>query len=75
MTNDEINELITEAELDGYFALCPTLSDIDDFVNCLEKFAKLVASAEREACIKNISNILHGQEGCLRAIHIIRARD
>ncbi len=75
MTNDEINELITEAELDGYFALCPTLSDIDNFVNCLEKFAKLVASAEREACIKNISNILHGQEGCLRAIHIIRARD
>lgn len=75
MTKDELNELITEADLDGYFSLCQSFTEVDDFVNCLEKFAKLVASTEREACIKNITAILHGQEGCIRAIHVIRARD
>lgn len=75
MTKNEINELIAEADLDGYFSFCESFTEVDDFVNCLETFAKLVAAAEREACIKNITAILHGQEGCIRAIHVIRARD
>jgi hypothetical protein len=40
----------------------------------LERFAALVAAAEREACVKDVSNALYGQDGCGKAIEAIRAR-
>jgi hypothetical protein len=40
----------------------------------LERFAALVAAAEREACAKAVSDVLYGQDGCGKAIEAIRAR-
>ena len=35
---------------------------------------KRLIEAEREACVKDVSNALYGQVGCGKAIEAIRAR-
>jgi len=40
----------------------------------LQDFANAIMEAEREACVKDVSNALYGQVGCGKAIEAIRAR-
>jgi len=40
----------------------------------LQDFANVIMEAEREACVKDVSNALYGQVGCGKAIEAIRAR-
>ena len=40
----------------------------------LQDFANAIAATEREACVKDVSNALYGQDGCGKAIEAIRAR-
>ena len=61
MTKDEIIRMAREADLWGE-------------IYAMQRFANLVAAAEREACVKDVSNALYGQAGCGKAIESIRAR-
>jgi hypothetical protein len=61
MTKDDIIRIAKEADLWGE-------------IYAMHRFANLVAAAEREACVKDVSNALYGQVGCGKAIEAIRAR-
>ena len=54
MTQDEIIELAKQSDLmaDGEMWFSPTYGNADVHIADLERFAKLVAAAEREACAK-----------------------
>jgi hypothetical protein len=70
MTRDDINKIIFDNELfHGVLTGMGVVMDIEH----LEKFANIVAAAEREACAKDVSNALYGQVGCGKAIEAIRA--
>ena len=67
MTRDDITRLAREAGV-------PNSWDLNWFDPTYDRFAELVAAAEREACVKDVSNALYGQVGCGKAIEAIRAR-
>ena len=70
MTRDDIIRMAREA--DGHMNSHAKGIDMD--WDGLERFAKLVAAAEREECAKEVEHILYGQEGCGKATAAIRAR-
>ena len=58
MTQDEIIEMAKQAGLTSIDKKSPYLRD------CLERFAKLVAAKEREACAMACENVYIGEEAC-----------
>ncbi len=76
MTKDEVIRIAKEVNLVFRFDYFEIASENSDgiMINDLTKFANLVAAAEREACVKDVSNALYGQVGCGKAIEAIRAR-
>jgi hypothetical protein len=76
VTKDEVIRIAKEVNLVFRFDYFEIASENSDgiMINDLTKFANLVAAAEREACVKDVSNALYGQVGCGKAIEAIRAR-
>jgi hypothetical protein len=72
MTRDDIVRMAREAGFE-FNSLGATYTS-GWLPDLLERFAVLVAAAEREACEKAVSNALYGQDGCGKAIEAIRAR-
>ena len=60
LNKDEINRIIYD---NGLFHGTMALGVVMD-ADHLERFANLVAAAEREACAKVCENIYEGDEGC-----------
>jgi len=54
MTQDEIMEMAKQSDLmaDGEMWFSPTYGNADVHITDLERFAKLVAAKEREACAR-----------------------
>ena len=76
MTKDDVIRIAKEVNLVFRFDYFEIASENSDgiMINDLTKFANLVAAAERDACVKDVSNALYGQVGCGKAIESIRAR-
>ena len=76
MTKDDVIRIAKEVNLVFRFDYFEIASENSDgiMINDLTKFANLVAAAERDACVKDVSNALYGQVGCGKAIEAIRAR-
>jgi hypothetical protein len=76
VTKDDVIRIAKEVNLVFRFDYFEIASENSDgiMINDLTKFASLVAAAEREACVKDVSNALYGQVGCGKAIEAIRAR-
>lgn len=77
MNWDDIIRMMREAHLDVY----GLGKDREKFVSVVERFAALVAAAEREACAKVcveqakvVSNQANGKTVALHCAHHIRAR-
>ena len=71
MTRDDIIRMARKARLAEHTHPYQLWSASDDG---LERFAYIVAAAEREACVNAVSHDLYGQNGCGKAIDAIRAR-
>jgi hypothetical protein len=76
VTKDDVIRIAKEVNLVFRFDYFEIASENSDgiMINDLTKFANLVAAAERDACVKDVSNALYGQVGCGKAIEAIRAR-
>jgi hypothetical protein len=82
MTQNEIIELIKQSDLmaDGEMWFSPTYGNADVHITDLERFAKLVAEKEREACAKlcddlvSDENTIEYANGAYRCSVQIRAR-
>jgi hypothetical protein len=70
LNKDDIIRMAKEA---GLYTKCEVHSAVP-FDQLLTSFAELIAAAEREVCVKDVSNALYGQDGCGKAIEAIRAR-
>ena len=69
MTRDEIIRMAREANIGTYINLESHLVG-----NHLERFAALVAAAEREECAQMAEHVMYGRDGCDRTAAAIRAR-
>lgn len=82
MTREDIIQMAREAgmEQDGENFFSPSHEEIDVHITDLERFAQLVAAAEREACAKLVDDIgmVHevsqGADLCFELATAIRAR-
>ena len=72
MTRDEITEMARETGVEAYAPTCMAAESYSEFLSRLERFAALVAAAEREACAPMVDHIL--KEGGGTYGDAIRAR-
>jgi hypothetical protein len=70
MTRDEIIKMARETEVEAYAPTCMAAESYSEFLSRLERFAALVAAAEREACAKRLEAV-----GCDHCAANIRARE
>jgi len=68
MTQDEIIEMVMQ--ISG----CDKPEYDSPALKIFVAFAKQVTEREREACAKEVENILYGQEWCGKTANAIRAR-
>ena len=73
MTRDDIIRMAREAEWSGIHCVEPSLS-INLTEDELERFAALVAAAEREACCKIVHGQCESDNVAQRTVDAIRAR-
>ena len=69
MTRDEMIKLARETGVEAYAPTCMAAESYSEFLSRLERFAALVAAAEREACAKRLEAV-----GCDHCAANIRAR-
>ena len=58
MTRDEFRTMLETSGVHLWYVSCN--QDWTDFLACLERFAAIVAAAEREACVQTLERLIGG---------------